>query len=746
MLYLTCVCVKLRLPAMTVMGRILTRAFLFAPVADWAMRRVRNIGILAHIDAGKTTTTERMLYYAGTTHSMGEVHRGNTVTDFLEQERKRGITIASAAVTFVWRGHRVNLLDTPGHIDFTAEVEQTLAAMDGAVVVLDGSAGVEAQTVTVWQQADKHSLPRIVYVNKMDRQDVDLAMCVHSVQSKFDLPAILLQRPILDGGIKGVVDLVTLEKWGWDPNSQGKNYATEKLAVQKHGSLWEDAVKCRAALVDKLADADGDLAELVIQEESVDSISAERITEAMRRVTMKCEGVPVLCGSSYKNIGVQPLLDAVIQYLPAPDERNKQLQEAFGDNLCARAFKVMHDDQRKAVTFLRLFTGKLVKGKKLYNVNQEKSEIVGKVMVPYADSSEEVDCVDEGNIAAVMGLKSVSTGDLVSSNASTAAAARKKLGDDVAERMLANTWKTPAAVFFCSVEPQSQAQQSSLEQALEELQREDPSLCVRHDGDTGQTVLGGMGELHLEVVRNRLESEYRVEVDLGPLQIAYKEEVCGEARDMLSVRQRIAAGTHAVTLTMSVRPGAQAMEEVLRLDHGPESAANMAAVHPRTLQAVRRGVEAALCQGPRLACPVSGAAFTLHWLEAARGTADTVLAAAAGQLAGRLLAQAGTALLEPFMRLEVVVPADQEARAHAVMADLGRRRAQVQGLGVRRGVRVVDALVPLAELLGYSRHLRTITSGTASFTMQLHCYQRMAPHDEARAIKAVTGLEELPSR
>ncbi|XP_063234026.1 ribosome-releasing factor 2, mitochondrial [Bacillus rossius redtenbacheri] len=713
------------------------------------MRRVRNLCVLAHVDAGKTTTTERMLYYAGATRAMGEVHRGNTVTDHLEQERRRGITIASAAVTLAWRGHRLNLLDTPGHVDFTAEVGQALAAADGVVVVLDGSAGVEAQTVTVWRQAAARALPRLVYVNKMDRRDADLAASVHSLQARLDLPALQLQRPVLDGGLKAIVDLVALEKLAWDPDTQGKRYSAEKLCPREHGGLWEDALRARAALVDALADADDDLAELVIREESVDGVPAEAIVQATRRVTGKCAGVPVLCGSSYKNIGVQPLLDAVVRYLPSPDERNTELQRAFGDQLCARAFKVAHDDQRRAVTYLRLFSGRLTKGRRLYNVSQDNSEVAGKVMEPHADSGEEVDCVEAGGIAAVAGLRWAATGDLLAASAAAAAAARSALqsdlGEEAARRLLANPWSAPAPVFFCAVEPESQAQQAALERALEQLRREDPSLRVRADQDTGQTVLGGMGELHLEVVRGRLQSEHGLQVELGALQIAYKEALAGEARDTLAVRQRIAAGTHAVTLELSVRPLEQGEGEgeLVRLDRGPDSAANTAAVRPRSLAAVRRGVEAALARGPRLGCPVAAAAVTLHWFEATRGTADTVVTAAAARLAGRLLREAGTRLLEPVMLLEAALPAEDEAGARAVMADLGRRRARVQGAAAARGgARVVSALVPLAELLGYSRDLRTFTSGAASFTLQLHGYERMAAHDEARAVKAVTGLDE----
>nr|CAD7588309.1 unnamed protein product [Timema genevievae] len=712
--------------------------------------KIRNIGILAHIDAGKTTTTERMLFYSGSIRSMGEVHHGNTVTDFLEQERERGITIATAAVTYNWNDHRVNLLDTPGHIDFTVEVEQTLSAMDGAVVVLDGSAGVEAQTVTVWRQADKYNLPRIAYINKMDRRDADFDMSVESLQVKFDIPALSTQFPInnSDQGIKGIVDVVTLEKLVWDPTNQGKTYSREKLDSVNHGSLWEQAVRSRSDLVEKLADLDDDLAEIVIKEETMHNISTEILHRTLRRVALGQKGVPVLCGSSYKNIGVQPLMDAVIHFLPASNERNKHILESFGDTLCARAFKVTHDPQKKAVTFFRIFTGKFSKGQKLYIVNQERTEHIGKLMVPYADDFEEVPEVDSGNIAAVTGLKLTMTGDLVTLNASAASAARKKLSKKLnstdVDKIFGSIANPPVPVFFCSIEPPSLAYENPLEIALEELQREDPSLKVTHDTETGQTVLAGMGELHLEIIKNRIVSEYKIDVELGSLQIAYKERLKKETKDSHSVIQKIGSGTHSVNLTMSARPCSlnnyDTHQDILILDRTPENASNTAAIHPKFLQALRRGVESSLSHGVKLGCPVLGVQVTLHWFEVGRSTSETIVSAACSQLVRKLLESGGSGLLEPVMSLEVVASEDLVG---TLLADLSRRRATVQEVSARGNSKVITALTPLSELLGYSRDLRTITSGTASFSMELLRYQEMNPFDEARAIKDVTGFDQM---
>lgn len=707
---------------------------------------IRNFGLLAHIDAGKTTTTERMLYYAGCIRSMGEVHHGNTVTDYMEEERLRGITISSVAVTFLWNKHRFNLVDTPGHIDFTMEVEQTLGVLDGVVILLDGSAGVEAQTVTVWRQADRYALPSIIYVNKMDRSDADFSMCVNSLRTKLGTLPLPIHLPVCEYGsgnnFKGVVDLITLEKLVWDISKQGLTYKRTRLDPEE--KLWKEASFARAKLVEQLADLDDNVAELVIQQESLEYMPSNALMESLRRVTLARQGVPVLCGSSYKNVGVQTLMDAVIHFLPSPNDCSKHLANCFGTNLSARAFKVIHDDQKRPITFFRIFSGKFNKGQKIYNIPRERTEQTGKLMVAFADESEEVSEVDRGNIAAVTGLKHTIVGDLVTNNASTASAVQKELlklkgfGDKTdTNDLFGISTRIPEPVFFCSIEPPSKSYQLSLEQALQELQREDPSLRVSQNEETGQTVLGGMGELHLEIIKNRILSEYKIDVELGDLQIAYKEAINSVGKNTHTVNHKIGSSTHSVTVTLSLLHNDSGQRELLLLDQSPDNAANIAAISLKHLHAVKFGVESAMAHGPKLSCPIINVQVMLHWLEVGRGTSDTIVSASVAQCIRKLLEVNGTHLLEPVMNLQVVT---NEQNSSAVLADLSRRRAVIQEISSRGHSKVLDVLSPLSELLGYSTDLRTITSGTASFTLEFHCYQPMSLQDEVKAIENVTGF------
>lgn len=566
-----------------------------------------------------------MLYYSGSIGNMGEVHHGNTVTDYMEQERQRGITISSAAVTFPWKNHRINLIDTPGHIDFTMGVEQTLEVLDGAVVVLDGSAGVEAQTCTVWRQADRYNIPRLVYVNKMDRPDGNFDTSINSIESKLDSVALATQLPMRDSeGLCGIVDLLTLEKITFDRKSQGKNFVRDKLTETADGSLWELANERRRSLADKLSAMDDELANVIIEEESLDKISGQLLVESVRRCTIGRKAVPVLLGSSYKNIGVQPLMDGVILYLPSPDlnPRRKDYR-CFENNFSARAFKIVHDKQRGPITFFRVYTGRLTKGQRMYNVERARSEQGGRLYAAYADDYEEVAEVTEGNIGALTGLKYTVTGDLLTSSASVAGRAEKFINK---KGKLASGASLPDPVFFCSIEPPSLAKQTALDTALVELTREDPSLRVTQNEETGQTVLSGMGELHIDIIKERIRTEYKIDVDLGPLQIAYKETVRTGHRDRLVSAHKIGSTNHSVDVTLSILPNHQD-KEILQLDRSHDSAANIASIHPRVMSAVKQGVRSALSHGPKLSCPVVDVGVKLHWLEVGRGTSDTMIAA-----------------------------------------------------------------------------------------------------------------------
>ncbi|RVE54549.1 hypothetical protein evm_000670 [Chilo suppressalis] len=727
---------------------------------------IRNIGILAHIDAGKTTTTERMLFYSGTIRSMGEVHHGNTVTDYMEQERQRGITITSAAVSFTWNGHQINLIDTPGHIDFTMEVEQSLAVLDGAVVVLDASAGVEAQTLTVWRQASGYRIPRLLYLNKMDRADADAAACVRSVRDKLNADPLLLHAPVLhEGRFIGLIDLITLEEIIWT-QGRGRNIARRKLTEKLDGRKWEDALKGHRELVDSISSMDDQLADIIIKEESLDNIASKDIGDAIRRCTVGMKGFPVLCGSSYKNIGVQTLMDAVVSYLPSPEECN-DLYQCFSQDLAARAFKVQHDDQKGVLTFLRLYEGQISRGQKIYNLARDKSEQTGSLYVALADEYKMVENVTAGNIAVVSSLKATMTGDLVTSTQSAANRAKERLteqlGDpsrlehllvpsakqrlqaleeqptpgEIADIMLGIGTRVPDPVFICSIEPPSAAFQSALDTALEELTREDPSLRVSTDEETGQMVLAGMGELHLEIIKERIIREYKIDVELGDLQIAYREALVGQGRHTLSVDRKIGSARQQVKITLSAKNLKVPQDKVFRLDKSPDSAANLAHLHPRHLAAMKRGVDTAIQHGPKLGCPLVDVQVTLHWFEVGRGTSDSVITATAAQCLRKVFEEADSVLLEPMMLLEVVCP---ESHSGRVLADLNRRRANLRHVTIRQQNKVIECLAPLSELLGYSSTLRSLSSGLASFTMEFHSNQRMTPTDEHNAIKRVTGF------
>ncbi|KAJ8723636.1 hypothetical protein PYW07_007616 [Mythimna separata] len=731
-----------------------------------SVENIRNIGILAHIDAGKTTTTERMLFFSGTIRSMGEVHHGNTVTDYMEQERQRGITITSAAVSFPWMDSQINLIDTPGHIDFTMEVEQSLAVLDGAVIVLDASAGVEAQTLTVWKQANGYRIPRILYLNKMDRGDASAEACARSVADKLQAQPLLLHTDVRrEGRLIGLIDLITLEEVIWT-QGRGQTLVRRKLTEKADGLKWETAMSDHKELVDTLSSLDDQLAENIIQQETLD-IGSKEIEEAIRRCTLAMKGFPILCGSSYKNIGVQTLMDGIISYLPSPAEGHR-LYQSFGSELAARAFKVQHDDQRGVLTFLRLYSGEICKGQKIYNLARDKSEQTGALYVALADEYRPVEKVTAGNIAVVSSLKATMTGDLITSSQAAASRAKGQLaqllqqpgqaeelvlpgarqrlqtletqpgGEELAEMLLGIGNVVPEPVFLCSIEPPSVAQQVALETALAELQREDPSLRVTTDADSGQTVLAGMGELHLEIIKERIVREYKIEVELGPLQIAYRETLAGSARHAFTTDRKIGGARQLCNVTMSAK-GVKgiAHDKVLKLDKSGDSAANLARLHPRHLQAIRQGVNTALLHGAKLGCPVVDVQVTLHWFELGRGTSDSVVTATVAQCLRKVFEEADSILLEPLMSLEVVSP---ESHSSRVLADLARRRTQIQHIHIRHNSKVIECLAPLSELLGYSSTLRSLSSGLATFTMEFHSYHQMSPVDEEKAIRSVTGF------
>ncbi|XP_052015891.1 ribosome-releasing factor 2, mitochondrial isoform X1 [Apodemus sylvaticus] len=710
--------------------------------------KIRNIGIMAHIDAGKTTTTERMLYYSGYTRSLGDVDDGDTVTDFMAQERERGITIQSAAVTLDWKGYRINLIDTPGHVDFTLEVERCLRVLEGAVAVFDASAGVEAQTLTVWRQADKHKIPRICFLNKMDKTGASFDYAVESIKEKLKATPLVLQLPVGEARtFQGVVDIVNKEKLVWNSNSDdGKDFERKPLSEASDAELLKETIEARNSLIEQVADLDDEFADLVLGEfsENFDLVPAEKLQAAVRRVTLAQAAVPVLCGSALKNKGVQPLLDAVTAYLPSPEERQYEFLQWYKGDLCALAFKVLHDKQRGPLVFLRIYSGSLTPQLAIHNINRNCTERMSRLLLPFADQHVEIPSLTAGNIALTVGLKQTATGDtIVSSKSSALAAARRagreegkhgKKGD--AESLLLAGVEIPEPVFFCTIEPPSVAKQPDLDHALDRLQREDPSLKVKLDPDSGQTVLCGMGELHIEIIHDRIKREYGLETYLGPLQVAYRETILNSVRATDTLDRMLGDKRHFVRAELELQPAEEPCA-VATMEYAD-------CVGEDLLQASREAIESAVhsacLQGPLLGSPVQDVAMTLHSLEIHPGTSTTMVTACISRCIQKALKKADKQVLEPLMSLEVTV-----SREHLspVLADLAQRRGNIQEIQSRQDNKVVIGFVPLAEIMGYSTVLRTLTSGSATFALELSTYQAMSPQDQSALLNQRSGLAHV---
>ncbi|XP_005557217.2 ribosome-releasing factor 2, mitochondrial isoform X1 [Macaca fascicularis] len=708
--------------------------------------KIRNIGIMAHIDAGKTTTTERILYYSGYTRSLGDVDDGDTVTDFMAQERERGITIQSAAVTFDWKGYRVNLIDTPGHVDFTLEVERCLRVLDGAVAIFDASAGVEAQTLTVWRQADKHNIPRICFLNKMDKTGASFKYAVESIREKLKAKPLLLQLPIGEAKtFKGVVDVVTKEKLLWNSNSNdGKDFERKPLLEMSDPELLKETTEARNALIEQVADLDDEFADLVLEEfsENFDLLPAEKLQTAIHRVTLAQTAVPVLCGSALKNKGIQPLLDAVTVYLPSPEERNYEFLQWYKDDLCALAFKVLHDKQRGPLVFMRIYSGTIKPQLAIHNVNGNCTERISRLLLPFADQHVEIPSLTAGNIALTVGLKHTATGDtIVSSKSSALAAARraeregekKHRQNNEAERVLLAGVEIPEPVFFCTIEPPSVSKQPDLEHALKCLQREDPSLKVRLDPDSGQTVLCGMGELHIEIIHDRIKREYGLETYLGPLQVAYRETILNSVRATDTLDRTLGDKRHLVTVEVEAGP-TETSSVTPVIEYAESISEGLLKV---SKEAIESGIHSACLQGPLLGSPVQDVAITVYSLTIHPGTSTTMISACVSRCVQKALKKADKQVLEPLMNLEVTVARDYLS---PVLADLAQRRGNIQEIQTRQDNKVVIGFVPLADIMGYSTVLRTLTSGSATFALELSTYQAMNSQDQNTLLNRRSGL------
>lgn len=674
-----------------------------------AIRMTRDIGIMAHIDAGKTTTTERVLYYTGVSHRMGEVHDGAAVMDYLPQEQERGITITSAATSCEWREHRINVIDTPGHVDFTVEVERSLRVLDGAIAVFDAVAGVEPQSETVWRQADRYNVPRIAFVNKLDRVGATLERTVAMMRERLGARPLVAQLPIgLEANFVGVVDLLTMERVTW-ADAQGEQVEREPLS--ESDALYDDAQLAREALVEAVAEVDDEVMASFL-EDGAGAVELTQLRAAMRRATLAGRAVVVLCGSALRNKGVQPLLDAVVTYLPSPLDvpaivtervRGEGSVERVADPkgpLLALAFKVVTDPHRGPLVFLRIYSGTLKVKQRLQNCTRDRKERAGKLLRLHANKTAEVETAGPGDIVAAVGFKFTSTGDtLISAD------------DDV--QVVLPGMQIPHPVIYQTIEARTAAEETPLREALERVCGEDPSFGVREDPETGELLIGGQGELHLEIVVDRLRREQKLEARVGRPQVAYRESCAGSAERTVEYDREIGGKPQYAKVALRL----QAAERGAGISVAADGEWSVPAEFVR---AAREGVEDALGRGPLLGYPVLDVHVDLIGLEQREnGSSDASFRAAATMAATQAISAADPQLLEPVMEVEVVVPDSFTGNVHA---DLSTRRGRVLGMEPRDTVQTIRAEVPLAEMVGYATALRSTTQGRASYSMQFAKY------------------------
>ena len=689
---------------------------------------VRNIGIMAHIDAGKTTTTERILFYTGINYKIGEVHDGAATMDWMEQEQERGITITSAATTCFWKDHLINIIDTPGHVDFTVEVERSLRVLDGAVAVFDGVAGVEPQSETVWRQADKYKVPRICFVNKLDRTGASFDRCVSMIKDRLRATPLVLQIPIgAEGDFVGVVDLIQMKALVWPGETKkGEDYLVEEIPA----NLKEAADKARHDLIETLADKDDAVMEKYLEGQE---LSEEEIIAGIRRATLADKATPVLTGSAFKNKGVQPMLDAVVRYLPSPLDVEAIVGSKMGNSaeeiarkpsdsepFSALAFKIMSDPHLGKLTFVRIYSGTLTAGTGVLNSTKDRKERIGKIYQMHANKREERDTAGAGMIIAVMGLKDTTTGDTLC---------------DPDKPVILESMDFPDPVIHVAIEPKTKGDQEKLGTAIQRLAEEDPTFHVRSDEETGQTIIGGMGELHLEILVDRMKREFKVEANVGKPQVAYRETLrkLVEKYDYTHKKQTGGSGQFAkVQISLEPLPVGEVpsgYEFVNKVTGGR--------IPREYIPAVDDGCQEAMQTGPLAGYPLTDVRVTL--LDGAYHDVDSselafkIAGIAAFKEAARL---ASPALLEPMMSVEVVTPEDFMGD---VIGDLNSRRGQIQAMDERSGARVVKALVPLSEMFGYVGDLRSKTQGRASYSMQFDSYAEVPAAVSKEIIAKVRG-------
>jgi elongation factor G len=687
------------------------------------LNKIRNIGIMAHIDAGKTTTTERILYYTGRTYKMGEVHEGAAVMDWMAQEQERGITITSAATTATWRDHRINIIDTPGHVDFTVEVERSLRVLDGAIALFDSVAGVEPQSETVWRQADHYHVPRIAYINKMDRIGADFDHGVQTMVDRLGAHPVPVQLPIgSEADFEGIIDLI-----GMRAIIYKDELGTEQEIVEIPAEHAEKAAAAREHLLEEVSHYDDELVELILEERE---IPHDKLKAAIRKATLDIKMTPVLCGSSFKNKGVQPLLDAVLDYLPSPldvppveghqpargssngDEEQAVRNASDDEPFAALAFKIMADPFVGKLTYFRVYSGRLEAGSRVLNVNTGRTERIGRILMMHANDREEVKEVYAGDIAAAVGIKQVTTGD-------TLAAPDKPIRLETIE--------FPEPVIKVAIEPKTKADQEKMSTALGRLAEEDPTFQVRTNEETGQTEISGMGELHLEVLVDRMLREYKVDANVGRPQVSYRETIKGTAEKVEGrfVRQTGGAGQYGIVyIDVEPAPG-EGFDFVNKVKGG--------SIPTEFIPAVEKGVEEAMENGPRAGYPMVDVRVTLTDGKYHETDSSEIAFKVAGSLALKEAAKrAKPVLLEPIFAVEVVTP---EEFMGDVIGDLNRRRGHVHGMEPRGNAQVVTAYVPLAEMFGYATDLRSTTQGRATYTMQFERYDEVP----ANIVEKVVG-------
>ncbi|GFE59233.1 elongation factor G [Geobacter sp. AOG1] len=686
-----------------------------------SLEKTRNIGIMAHIDAGKTTTTERILYYTGVSHKIGEVHEGTATMDWMEQEQERGITITSAATTCHWNEHRINIIDTPGHVDFTIEVERSLRVLDGAVAVFCSVGGVEPQSETVWRQADKYKVPRIAFINKMDRVGADFFRGVSMIKDRLRANPVPIQLPVgSEDTFKGIVDLVEMKAIIWDEEALGAKYHEEPIPAD----MQEVAAEYREKLIEEISSHDEALMEKYLGGEE---LTTAEIKAAIRKSTIDIAICPVICGSSFKNKGVQPLLDSVIEYLPAPvdipaikglDEKGNEIERKASDSepFSALAFKIMTDPFVGQLCFFRVYSGILNSGSYVFNSTKDKKERIGRLLKMHANKREEIKEVYAGDIAAAVGLKYTTTGDTL-------------CPEDNA--VILESIEFPEPVISIAIEPKTKADQERLGTSLAKLASEDPSFRVKTDEETGQTIISGMGELHLEIIVDRLMREFKVEANVGKPQVAYRETVTKKVKvEGKFVRQSGGRGQYGhVWLELEPQEPGKGYEFVDGIKGG---------VVPREyIPAVDKGIQEAMDTGVLAGYPVVDFKVTL--IDGSYHEVDS--SEMAFKIAGSMgfkegCQKAGAVILEPIMSVEVVVP---EEYMGDVIGDLNSRRGRIMGMEGRAGAQVVSAMVPLAQMFGYATDVRSATQGRATYTMTFDHYEHVPKSVSEEIIAKVKG-------